>query len=203
MSGGQKIVERKRAAHGFRAQLNQQAKFREGRAHQPAGRAAAKLGNQGLKHCYVVAGLEARREHEGAAADEAQRELEFRAAVGGIDVHQYEPGARRPEHRQYPLGTVRRPDADALARLESTGDHSARHPLNLAIQFGVREVYRLARHHERRTVRYLVDGGLQNSVDRAVEQRLIAGARHVTQAGLPTRATHTEQSVGARCRHGK
>jgi hypothetical protein len=181
VSGRQQVVERQSAAHGLRAQLHQQAKLGEGCAHQSAGRGGGKFGDQGLKHGPVVAALEARREHQRAAADHAQRELEFGAAVGGIEVHQNQSGARCSEHGQDPLGAVRRPDADAFAWLEPAGEHSARDPFDFAIEFRVREAYRLERHHQRRTVRHLGGGGLEDAVDGKIEQRLIAGARHETQ----------------------
>ena len=80
--------------------------------------------------------LEARREYQGGAADVAQRELELRASERRIDVDQDQPGPGGGEHSQQPFQAVRRPDADALSRLEAAGDHSARRPLHLAVEFG-------------------------------------------------------------------
>src|SRR6202030_3306835 len=95
------------------------------------------------------------------------------------------------EHGQYPLDTIRRPDADAFARVESAGYQPACDPLDLAIEFGECESRRLERHHERGAVRHLVEGGLQHAVHGAIEQRLIAGARHETQGGPVTGGART------------
>ena len=94
-----------------------------------------------------------------------------------------EAGARRREHGQYPLRAIRRPDPDALAGLEPAGDQAARHPLHLAIEFRERQPHRLKRHHQRRVVRMRWSAAaFEHPVDAAIQQRLIAGARHETQS---------------------
>ncbi len=189
LSRPHEFVEREDAAHRLGTQLHQQTQFREGRAGQPSGRGCGELGDQRLKHGDVVAGLEPGREYERTTADEAQRELKFTAAVRGIDVHQHEAGTRGREHRQYPLDAVRRPYTDTVARHESAGNEPARSPLHLAIQFREGESNRLERHHQGDAVRCRSDGGLQNTVDGTIEQRLLADAGYETQAG-------TSQSCG-------
>ena len=56
-------------------------------------------------------------------------------------------------------------------------------PLDLAVEFGEREPYRLERHHQRSAFRCLVDRRLENVIDGPKEQRLIADAPRVLRPG--------------------
>ena len=186
----QQILERQGTGQRLRAQLNEQTKLRKGLAEQPSRRGAAKLRDQRMQHGHVVAAFEPRREHERATADETQHELEFAGPIGGIDVHQDQAGPRRGEHRQQPFGAVRRPDADALSRLEPTCRHAAREPLDLAIELREGQAHRLLRDRQSQAVRARLYGGLQHFVDGAVKQRQVAGARHKARCGWLSRRMH-------------
>ena len=168
---------------GYLAQLDEQPKFRKGGAHQSSGGGGLEFGNQRRQHARVVTGLEARRKHQRAAAHQAQRKIDFRGSVGGIEIDERQTGACRGEQGEHPLGTIGRPDADALAGLEATGDHAARDPLHRSIEFSEREPQRLIRNHEGGALGALGGGGLEHAVDGAIEQGSVAGARLEARCG--------------------
>ena len=80
-----------------------------------AGAGAADL----VDHRPVVARPKARRRHEPPAAGLLQHELQLARAVRRVDRHQHDADPRGRELRQRPLGAVRRPDPDAVARLQA------------------------------------------------------------------------------------
>jgi hypothetical protein len=87
-------------------------------AHLPGG-SALDLGHQLAQHAEIVAGLEALGGDQRLASNLVERVLELVGPIRGVDVDQDETGLGRRELGDHPLGVVRRPDADAVARRQA------------------------------------------------------------------------------------
>ena len=97
------------------ADLDDPFEGREACGAELAGSGGRKLGRKFGQQADVVAGLEARRGDEGAAADLVEGELQFDDPVGRVDVDQDDAGLGGAELSCHPLAVVQRPDADAVA----------------------------------------------------------------------------------------
>ncbi len=108
--------------HGARravfAEPDHPPKVRDPLGAQLTWRGIAEFRQQLLEHRRIVAGLEARHGDQRAGLHLVQCKLQFRQAVGGIDVDQDQPRLRGGELGHDPFGHVRRPDADSVAGLE-------------------------------------------------------------------------------------
>ena len=80
-----------------------------------AARSSRHLRPDLFEHRRVVAGLEARREHERLAADFVEGVFELGGAIGRIDGDEDQPGLGGRELGDDPFVAVRRPDADPIA----------------------------------------------------------------------------------------
>ncbi len=127
--------ERNRARHGIGADLNDDAQRRQLRRVKMAGMRVPQFRRQRVDHADIVAGLERRRRDQRAAADLVQRVFQLGQPVCRVDVHQDQPGLGGGELGHHPLGVVGRPDADALARLQSQRDQSGGERIDLLAEF--------------------------------------------------------------------
>ena len=97
--------------------------------------------------------------------------------VGRVDVDQDDADACGRVLDDDPFGSVRRPDADAVALLDAPREQAARGAGGLFPQLSVRRAVVLLAHHQRFTLRDAFDGAAQVLADRLAEQR--DGARSV------------------------
>jgi hypothetical protein len=91
---------------------------------------ARNLGRERFDHADIIACLEALGRDQRAHAHLVQCVFRFRQPIGRIDVNENETGLGRRELRQRPFGAIGRPDADAVARLESECDECGRQRLD-------------------------------------------------------------------------
>ena len=108
------------------------------------GKRAAHLAH----HREVLAGLVAVERDQRAHAALAQRVLQLRQPVRGVDVHQDRADLRRGVLREHPLQRVGRPDPDALAVLHAGGDERFREPVGLGGELRVRQPPVLVHRHD-------------------------------------------------------
>ncbi len=131
------------------AEADHPAQLRQHVAVQGAERAAGQFRQQLAEHAVVVGGLEGIGADQPATAGLLERVLEFVEAVGGVDVDQDHPGLGAGELGDAPLGAVRRPDAQTLARLQADGDEGPRTAVDRLGQLGPGEAQALLAYHQR------------------------------------------------------
>ena len=81
----------------------------------------------------VVRALEVAGKDQRAASDLFQSVVEFRRAVGGVDVYEDQAGARGRIHGQDPFCAVRGPDADPIAWLQSVRQQAKRYTFHCRV----------------------------------------------------------------------
>ncbi|MCY1418825.1 hypothetical protein D9M71_343940 [compost metagenome] len=118
-------------------------------AVQGTGGAGGQLRQQLAEHGVVVGGLEGVGADQPATAGLLERVLEFVEAVGWIDVDQDHADLGAGELGDAPLGAVRRPDAQTLARLQADGDEGPRAAVDRFGQLGPGVTQALLAHHQR------------------------------------------------------
>ena len=128
----EQICEGKQAGNVPAGQLHENLQPGECLADQAACARAAELGDQTAQHPDVVAALEGWGQYHCPTPDLTQRELELARAISRVDVDENQPGAGRRKHREHPLRVARRPDAEAITRLESAGGKPASEALGPA-----------------------------------------------------------------------
>ena len=83
------------------------------------GFAFADLRRERFNHADIVAGLEFLGHNQRANANLVERIFGLTQAIGRIDRHQDQAGAGGRKLRKYPFRAIGRPDADAIAGLQS------------------------------------------------------------------------------------
>ena len=164
-------VERDRARHGVAADLDHHAQRRQLRRVQLAGLRVPQFRRQRVDHADIVAGLERRRGDQRAAADLVQRVFQLRQPVGRVDVHQDQPGLGGGELRHHPFGVVRRPDADALARLQPQRDQAGGERIDLLAELALAPADALLAHDQPGPVAPARNGAVEMAADRLADQR--------------------------------
>ena len=127
----------------------------------------------------IVVVAVSRREDQRPAAGFLDRIVEFVRAVGGIDVDQDEAGERRAELRQHPFARVGRPDADAVAFLETERHEADGEILRPAQEIGIGPAHPLMTRHERRPARAFVGHAAKQRADRLAQERRRTRAVHI------------------------
>ena len=188
-------VERDRARRGIAADLDDDAQRRQLRRVQMAWTRVPQFRRQRVDHADIVAGLERCRGDQRAAADLVQRVFQLRQPVGRVDVHQDQPGLRGGELRDHPFGIVRRPDADALARLQPQRDQSGGERIDLLAELAPAPADALLARDQPRPVAPARNGPVEMTADRFADQGDAAGAMRVAWRGLghrraPMRSCH-------------
>ena len=141
---------------GYASQLRQLRRIQLARLAR-----ARSSGASVVDHADIVAGLERRRGDQRAAADLVQRVFQLRQPVCGVDVHQDQPGLGGGELGHHPFGIVRRPDADALARLQSERDQSGGERIDLLAQLAIAPADALLAGDQRRPVAPARNGSVE------------------------------------------
>ena len=146
------------------------------------------VGAHGRQQGHVVGGAEPAREDQQPHARLLERMAQLHGLVGGIDVHQDGADARGRVLRDDPLEPIRRPDADAIARLDADGQECPRDLGRLAPQLPIGGAVALRADHERVVIGHTLHRARQIRADGLAEQRYSAGAVQVRQHG-PARRT--------------
>ncbi|MNX80047.1 hypothetical protein D3C86_1116960 [compost metagenome] len=92
------------------------------------------LRRQGADQGRIVAGLERRRQDQGAAADLLQRIFQLVQPIGGIDGGQDQASFRGGELGDDPFDAVHRPDADPVAGAQARGQQAGGEIAGAAVQ---------------------------------------------------------------------
>ncbi|MNN18924.1 hypothetical protein D3C81_1321440 [compost metagenome] len=148
-------------------------------ALQRADGTGGQLRQQLGEHAMVVGGLEGVGADQPATAGLLERVFEFGEAVGRIDVDQHHAGLGTGELGDGPLGAVRRPDAEALARLQAEGDEGAGTAVDRRGQLGPGETQALVAHHQRLALGETADRLIEGGADGHGQQRLVLSAAGV------------------------
>src|ERR1700733_14117568 len=177
-------VERDRAWHRIRADLDDDAQRGQFRRVQVAWTRVQQFRRQSVDHPDIIAGLERRRGDQGAAVDLVQGVFQLREPIRRVDVHQDQPGLRGGELRYHPLGIVRRPDADALARLQSQRDQSGGERIDLFAKLAIAPADALLAGDQSGPVAPACNGLVEMATDRFADEGDAAGAMRVAWRGL-------------------
>ena len=124
-----------------------------------------------VDHRGVVGVAERGRCYEQAHARMAQGVAELVHPVGGVDVDEDRADPGGGVLQEYPLRTVRRPDADPVALVDPGGEQPARQPLDLAGELAVGPPAPARDVDQRLPVTVRLDGAGQVLADRLSEQR--------------------------------
>ena len=130
-----------------RAQRRQPCRFKLAR------RRTGQFGRELAQHADIVRGLETLGQDQRLAADLVERVFKLGDAIGRIDVDQDEPGLGGGELGEHPFAVVRRPDADAVARLQPERQQPGGEPVDRLLQLAVAHAHVLVAHDQRRPVR--------------------------------------------------
>ncbi|MNP28385.1 hypothetical protein D3C76_1213450 [compost metagenome] len=103
----------------LRVEADHAAQFRQALAVQFADGLPCQLRHQALQHGVIIGGLERPGADQPLAAGLLQHVFEFGTAIGRVDVDQDHANLRGGDLCNAPLGTVRRPDAKAVAGLQA------------------------------------------------------------------------------------
>ena len=156
------------------------AQRRQPRRFKLARRRAGQFGRELAQHADIVRGLEALGQDQRFAADLVERVFKLGDAIGRIDVDQDEPGLGGGELGEHPLAVVRRPDADAIARLQPERQQPGGELVDGLLQLAVAHAHLLVAHDQRRPVRPSAARGIEELPDGFAEKRLFARAEDVT-----------------------
>ena len=141
--------------------------------------AVVDLRSDRANHGHVVRRLECVGGDKRLALDLVERVFKLVQPVGGVDVHQDEPDTRRGELGDGPFRTVRSPDTDAVARLQSERKESGSQRVHLGCQLGPGPAHPLVTRHQRVARTPPVDCPRECRRDGLVDQRHVGRARHV------------------------
>jgi len=135
---------------------------------QCSGTGVVELRRERAQHAQVVAGLEARCGNDCAALDIVDGVSQLGEAIRRVDVHEDEAGLGGRELRDGPFRIVRRPHADAIARLQSERQQARGTPVDAFAKLRIAPPDRLVPDHERFTVRVLLRCAVEFPPDRRV-----------------------------------
>ena len=173
-------IEVMHAWRGGRAQADDVAQLRQAGRLQGARARTGDLRHHVLHDGQVIAGLEAGRQDQRAALHLVKHVFEFRTPVGGVDVDHDQTGFRRGELGQYPFGTVLRPDADPVARLQAQLQQAGGQAVHALLEFGVGPAHVLVRHDQGIVLAVAGGDAVQVSAYRFADQRRLVGAMYIT-----------------------
>ena len=172
-----------RAGRCFRIQQDHFAQRRQPFRLQCAHLGHGQLGRQLHQQVQIVRGLEAAWQHQGAATHLVQRVLQFVQTVGRIDVDQDHAELRRSELQHHPLVAIRRPDADAVAPLQSQREQTGGDAFDFRMELPVVETDALGTHHQCRPIRMRCRDAVQQAAHGIAEQRLRTDTMDVAGSG--------------------
>jgi len=109
--------------------------------------------------------------------------LELGRAIGGVDVDEDRADGCGRVLGDDPLIAIRRPDADAVARLHSACHQAASGSFAFLDELAIREAAVLVRDHERVAVSEARRGAAQVVKDGFAQKRSVAGSVHVAELG--------------------
>jgi len=138
---------------------------------------------RGFDHARVVGRLELLRRDHHLDPGLVQHELQLMRAVCRVDVDQDRADLRRRVLRERPLGTVRRPDADAVALRDTEIEQPERERVDLGRQLAVRPALARGPVDERVPVRERQRGAVEVVADGVPEQRDVGDSRGVAGNG--------------------
>ena len=127
----------------------------------------------------VIASLVLGREDQSLAADLVQCVFEFAAAIRGIDVDQDEPRLGGGKLGQYPLGAIRRPDADPVAWSKSEFQETDREAVDSWRAAAIGPAHLLVSDDQRLSVGVSPRGAVEIGADGFLKQGNIGSASHV------------------------
>ena len=119
--------------------------------HLP-GDGALDFGHQLAQHAEIVAGFEALGGDQRLAPNLVEGVFELVDPIRGVDVDHDEAGLRRRELGDHPLGVVRRPDGDALARRQAERQEPGGERVDPLLELAIGPPHVLLPHDQRRTV---------------------------------------------------
>ncbi len=134
-----------------------------------------------LDHRDVVRRLERARGDQRPAAGLGERVAQLGRPVRRVDVDEHRADPRGGELRQHPLGAVRRPDPDPVARLDAEREQRAGEPVGLRVELGVAEADALVARDERLAAAVLGRHAPERGADRLLEQRRLGRPGGVTR----------------------
>ena len=136
-----------------------------------------------VDHLPVVARLERLRCDERRDPGLSEDVVQLVRPVGGVDVDEDRADLRGGELHQRPLGAVRRPDADPVARLDADGQESASERVHVSEQSGAVHLLPCATstRASRSKPRH---GGVEVVADRLLDERGVGLAAGVRQGGV-------------------
>ena len=170
------------ARRGDVAQPDDQPQLGQPRAAQLARTAGVEFGREGPQHRQVVRALELRGRHQRLQAGLVDGVIEFRDAVGRVDVHQDHAQPRGRQHRDEPLGAVGRPDAEPVALHEPQPVQRGRMAVHGGLQFAPRPAHAVLREDDGEPVGKVCRAAVEQVADGQIEQRRFGRAHHVRQA---------------------
>src|SRR6202034_1252046 len=155
-------------------------------------RRMSELRRQLAQYADIVRSLEFPGKDQRLAADLVQRVFELGSPIGRIDIDQDQSGLGSSKLSEDPLAIVRRPDTDAVARLQTKCQQAGGEFIDLAAQFAVGPPNVLMPDDQRRPVRILVADGVEEPPDGFADQRNFADAidvalrerRHCVSSGF-------------------
>ena len=174
--GSRDLVETEHSGSLVRPQADDDFELRQAVGLELAGLGRVDLRGARPQRGEIVVVLVTGAQDQRPAARFPHRIFEFVRPVGGIDIDENEPGERRAELRQNPFADIGRPDADAIAFLQSKGAEPNREVLGAAQEIGVGPPHALVTGDERRPLRALGGHAAQELADRLADERRRRGA---------------------------
>ena len=101
------------------------------------------------QHSQVIAGLEFMSQNKGRASGFAQCVLQFAYAVSRIHSYQNQSCFGAGKLGKHPLGIIRRPDANAVSRLQAQREQPCGKSINTFPKLGITPPNVLMPHHQR------------------------------------------------------
>ncbi|MOA05441.1 hypothetical protein D3C78_1250390 [compost metagenome] len=114
---------RQETGRWLRVEADHAAQIRQALRLQLTDGVLGQLRRQPLQHRVVIGGLERTGAHQPLTAGLLEHILKFRAAVGRVDVDQNHPDFCAGKLADAPLRAVRRPNAQAVPRLQAQRQH--------------------------------------------------------------------------------
>src|SRR5207248_2960460 len=125
-------------------------------------------------------------QEDGAYAGFGKHAFELVRAVGGVYVHQHDARPRGPILQQHPFGTIRRPDPDTVARLQSQTGEAPGYPRRLVVELPPGKMDLLVADDQGLAIGESPGCGGEGLRDRKVKQRGV-GTLGVAHANYPAR----------------